>query len=153
MASSGRGLRIGIQILLAIVIAGLGYWLYLSITEPYKAIEREQELTRITRLRMDDIRAAMIRYEVVNSRYPSTLDSLITFVKEDSLFQANPDSVFGPGFNPDSLAFSPRSGRQFELAVNDTARVKTYLLEDPDSDDYIGTLESDVTRINTASWE
>jgi hypothetical protein len=41
----------------------------------------------------------------------------------------------------------------FELTVNDTARVKTYLLKDPDSDDQIGTVEPDVTRLNAASWE
>ena len=59
----------------------------------------------------------------------------------------------GTGFHPDSLIYSPRSGEEFRYAVNDTARVKTYLLEDPASDDYIGTLEPDITRLNAASWE
>ena len=153
MASSGQGIRVALQVVLAIVIVGLAYWLYVSITEPYKVIEREEAMTELTRSRMDDVRKAMVRYEQQNSRYPSTLDSLVQFVKEDSLYRIAGDSIFGQGFVPDSLPYSPRTGRRFELAINDTARVKTYLLKDPDTDDLIGTVEADVTRLNAASWE
>jgi hypothetical protein len=152
MASSSQGLRIGIQVLLGILIVVLGYVLYVSVTEPYKVVERQREMTRLTRERMDYVRQAMIRYEVENERYPLTLDSLVMFVR-DSLSQADVDSLFGAGFNLDSLTYSPRTGKRFELSVNDTARVKTYLLEDPDSDDQIGTVAADVTRLNAASWE
>jgi hypothetical protein len=31
--------------------------------------------------------------------------------------------------------------------------VETYLLQDPDSDDQIGTLSGDVTQTNAATWE
>lgn len=153
MASTGQNLRIVIQVILGIAIIVLAYWLYVSITKPYEAVERQQELTRITRSRMDDVRTALIRYNDVHGRYPLTLDSLVAFVQQDSVLSANPDSVFGTGFHPDSLIYSPRSGEEFRYAVNDTARVKTYLLEDPASDDYIGTLEPDITRLNAASWE
>jgi hypothetical protein len=37
--------------------------------------------------------------------------------------------------------------------VSDTGRVETYLLEDPDTDDQIGTLTGDPTQANAASWE
>jgi type II secretory pathway pseudopilin PulG len=153
MASSNQAVRIGIQVVLAIVIIGLTYWLYISITEPWQVVERQQELTQQTRSRMTDVRNALIRYERANNRFPGTLDSLVIFVKEDSLLQAQQDSLFGPTFVPDSLIFSPRTGKQFDYAVNDTARVRTYLLEDPDSRDRIGTLEPDPTRLNAASWE
>ena len=53
----------------------------------------------------------------------------------------------------DSLKFSPRTGKMWTYTANDTARVKTYLLEDPDSDDRIGTLLADITLLNAASWE
>ena len=152
MASSGQGLRIGIQILLGIIIVVLCYFLYVSITEPYKLVERQEEFTRLTRERMSNIRQAMTRYESEYGRYPTSLDSLVMFV-QDSLEQAQVDSIFGASFVPDSLPYSPRTGKRFELAVNDTARVPTYLLEDPDSDDFIGTLEPDITRVNAASWE
>ena len=153
MALESRGLRAGLQIVLGIVIVVLAFVLYESITAPYEAIERRQELTERTRDRMSHVRAAMIHYERVNDRYPLTLDSLVRFVKTDSLLSIRSDSVFGATVNPDSLPYSPRTGEMFELAVNDTARVKTYLLKDPNSDDQIGTLAPDVTRLNAASWE
>lgn len=153
MASSNQAVRIGIQVVLAIIIIGLTYWLYLSITDPWKVVERQKQVTEQTRDRMENVRDALVRYERQNDRFPLTLDSLVTFVNEDSVMQAQQDSIFGESFNPDSLIYSPRTGKRFEYAVNDTARVKTYLLEDPDSDDRIGTLEPDPTRLNAASWQ
>ena len=153
MASSSQATRVGIQIVLALVIAGLAYWLYVSITDPWEAVERQQEMTQRTRTRMDDIRTALINYERQYDRYPLTLDSLATYVTTDSLLTLKPDSIFGEGFLADSLVYSPRTGKAFEYAVNDTARVKTYLLKDPDTQDQIGTLDPDPTRLNAASWE
>ena len=153
MASSSQGLRTVIQVVLAVAIIGLAYWLYISITEPWEAVERQQELTQMTRDRMDDIRSALIRYEREHDRYPFTLDSLVMFVQQDSLSIANPDSIFGRGFILDSMLVSPRTGQRFMYAVNDTARIKTYLLEDPNSDDYIGTIQADPSQLNAASWE
>lgn len=153
MASSSQATRTGIQILLTLVIIGLAYWLYVSITEPWKVVERQQELTRATRARMDDIRTALINYERQYDRFPLTLDSLVTFIRTDSLMTAKADSIFGPGFMIDSLLYSPRTQKPFEYAVNDTARVKIYLLRDPDTNDQIGTLEPDPSRLNAATWE
>jgi len=63
------------------------------------------------------------------------------------------DSIFGESINLDSLLFSPRTGNRFLYTVSDTGRVETYLLEDPDTDDQIGTLSGDPTQTNVASWE
>lgn len=153
MASSSQGIRIGIQIILGIAIVGLGYWLYVSITEPWQVIERQEEMTRMTRERMSDVRAALRRYEERTDRFPYTLDSLHTWVQTDSVILAQRDSLFGADFDLDSLIFSPRTGTEFEYAVNDTARVMMYELRDPDSNDRIGTLEPDPTELNAASWE
>ena len=153
MASSSQSIRVGIQVVLAIVIIGLAYWLYVSITEPWKAVERQEELTEATRERMDEVRAALIRYEERENRFPATLDSLQMWVRTDSIIQLHSDSLFGSNFNPDSLIYSPRTGKKFEYAINDTARVMMYELRDPDSDDVIGTLEPDPTELNAASWE
>lgn len=116
-------------------------------------VERQEELTRQTRDRMSDIRTALIRYEEVHGRFPGTLDSLQMWIQTDSLIRVKQDSLFGPNFILDSLLFSPRTGRQFEYAINDTARVMMYELRDPDSDDRIGTLQPDPTELNAASWE
>ena len=142
-----------LQVILAVVIIGLGYLLYISITEPYKVIERQNRLTELTRERMEHIRTALTRYKLLNERYPHTLDSLVTFVQEDSLLNAARDSVFPGEFNLDSLAYSPRTGKRFEYAVNDTSRIQIYYLKDPDTDDEIGSLSPDITMVNAASWE
>ena len=84
---------------------------------------------------------------------PHLLVSLVMWLNTDSTMVAGADSIFGAGFMPDSLPFSPRTGNRFELAVVDTTRTATYRLDDPDSDDYIGTLSGDVTQLNAASWE
>ncbi len=152
MATRGQITRIVLQIVLGVVIVVLAYYLYRSITEPYEAVRREQELTRLTRDRMSDIRTALIRYELLYDHYPPTLDSLVAWIRQDSFMMAKADSIFGPGFNLDSLIYSPRDGK-FEYVVNDTGRVEIYYLKDPASDDYIGSLEPDVTKLNAASWE
>ena len=153
MASSSRGLTTVLQVVLAIAILALAYFLYYSITEPYAVVERKKEVTEQTRARMDQVRVAMTQYQRTNGRFVSTLDSLVMWIKSDALMSTKADSVFGVGFNADSLSYSPRTRKMFILAINDTSRTQTYLLTDPDSKDYIGTLSGDVTELNAASWE
>ena len=151
---SSRAKRLVVEIILGIIIIGLSYYLYRTIREPAERLALQEELTEQTRNRMEDIRTAMIRYENENERYPTTLDSLVMFVEQDSSVQAQMDSLFGANFNPDSLPYSPRTGNRFVLQVNDTADVETYRLQDPDREsDYIGTVSSDITELNAASWE
>lgn len=153
MASNSQGIRVGIQVVLAIVIVALGYWLYLSITEPWKVVEQQEELVERTRERMSNVRTALITFEEQEGRFPYTLDSLQAWVRTDSIVQATSDTLFGPQFNVDSMIYSPRSGEEFGYAVNDTSRVMMYELRDPDSDGRIGTLEPDPTELNAATWE
>lgn len=153
MASNSQGLRIGIQVALALVILALGYWLYLSITEPYQVIERAREVTEQTRERMDDVRQALVVYERENDQFPGSLDSLVMWVEQDSLMRARRDSLFGEQLSLDSLIYSPRTGKRFIYTLNDTGRVAIYLLKDPDSEDQIGSAQPDVTMLNAASWE
>lgn len=153
MASSSRGVQTAFQVVLALAIVVLMYFLYVSITEPYAAVERKKELTEQTRNRMSDIRAAMIEHNRREGRFITSLDSLVMWLKSDSAMVAHADSIFGASFMADSLPFSPRTGNRFELAVNDTSRTATYRIDDPDSDDYIGTISGDVTELNAASWE
>lgn len=153
MALISPGIQKVIQVVLALAIVVLAYILYQSITEPYERVERQQEMTELTRMRMDDVRAALVMYERRNDRFISSLDSLHMWVMQDSIMTTKSDSIFGEIFNPDSLIYSPRTGNKFVYTLNDTSAVTTYLLEDPDSDDYIGTLSGDVTQLNAASWE
>jgi len=151
MASS-QGLRIAIQVLLGIAIIALVYWLYVSITAPWEAVERERAITAETRGQMNKVRLALITHERALDKFPSTLDSLVIWVRTDSATVANWDSLYG--VNPDSMLYSPRTGNRFLYTLIDTGRVAIYLLKDPDSDDQIGsTNPDDITTLNAASWE
>ena len=151
MASS-QGLRIAIQVLLGIAIIALGYWLYVSITAPWAAVEQERAITAETRGQMNKVRLALISHERALDKFPSTLDSLIIWVRTDSATVANWDSLYGVPM--DSLYYSPRTGNPFLYTLVDTGRVAIYLLKDPDSDDQIGsTNPDDITTLNAASWE
>lgn len=153
MASRSQRIQSVLQVVLAIAIVGLMYYLYESITAPWEKVERRKQLTEDTRSRMNQVRTAMIQYQRDNRRYITVLDSLVLWVKSDSLMTAKQDSVFGVGFLADSFIFSPRTGSMFVLVVNDSTRTHTYKLTDPDSDDFIGTLSGDITELNAASWE
>ena len=153
MATRSAQIRIGIQVLLGILIVGLSYYLYYSITEPFDRIERQQEITEETRARMSNIRTALIDFEQDSTSFPDSLGVLRFHIENDSVLSIAQDSVFGGPINLDSLFYSPRTGKQFQYTVNDTGRVETYLLKDPDSEDQIGTLEPDPTQTHAASWE
>ena len=151
MASS-QGLRIAIQVLLGIAIIALGYWLYVSITAPWAAVEQERAITAETRGQMNKVRLALITHERALDKFPSTLDSLTIWVRTDSATVADWDSLYGVPM--DSLYYSPRTGNPFLYTLVDTGRVAIYLLRDPDSDDQIGsTNPDDITTLNAASWE
>lgn len=153
MASRSSQIRIGIQTVLVVAILGLAYYLYFSITEPYERIERQQRITEETRARMSNIRTALVDFERDSTAFPDSLDVLMSHIRDDSMLANAQDSVFGGPINLDSLFYSPRTGNRFQYAVSDTGRVETYLLQDPDTDDEIGTLSGDPTQTNAASWE
>ncbi|GMQ82272.1 MAG: hypothetical protein BMS9Abin05_1717 [Rhodothermia bacterium] len=153
MAFISRGMQSAIQVVLAILIIVLAYFLYDSIVTPFAVVKRQKEVTEETRARMDQVRQALILYERRNGRFVTSLDSLVMWFRADSALAASTDSLFGVGFQVDSLPYSPRTGNRFELATNDTSRTSTYLLSDPDSDDFIGSLDGDITHLNAASWE
>jgi len=153
MASSRQTLRTGVQVVLGIAIIVLSYFLYQAITEPYERIERQEQMTEDTRQRMSQIRTALVDFERDSNFFPDSLDTLLVHIQRDSVLTAAQDSVFGGPINIDSLLYSPRTGSRFLYSVSDTGRVETYLLEDPDSEDKIGTLSGDPTQTNVASWE
>lgn len=148
-----NGVRKGIQVFLILVIAGLGYFLYRSINDPYAEFMRREAIEQSVHSRMEQNMQMLIRFERTNRRFPSTLDSLVLFVKADSAAQAEGLEMFGAAFNPDSLMFSPRTGNVFLYTASDTGSVKYYKLTDPDNPaNFIGTDTGDINRINLTSW-
>lgn len=146
-----------LSIVLGIIIIALGYYLYRSIVDPYQEVIEREQMTKQVRERMSTVRDALVHYDRRKGNFPPTeggLDSLVNFLKTDSLMVAARDSLFdNASFNPDSIIYSPRPPHpRFEYTLNDTLRPPIYLLEDPDSEDKIGSLEKTTLR-NAASWE
>jgi len=148
-----------LSIVFGIIILVLGYMLYHAIVDPYQAVIEREQMTERVRHRMANVRDALIQYKNREGEFPPTdggLDSLVEFLKTDSLMVANGDTLFQElppySYDPDSIIYSPRTGKRFEYALNDTLRPEIYILRDPDTDDKIGSLER-TTLLNAATWE
>lgn len=148
-----------LSIVLGIIIVALGYWLYHSIVDPYQEVVEREEMREQVRQQMKTVRDALVQHERIKGDFPPTeggLDSLVAFLKNDSTMVAQGDSLFSlpnQSYNPDSLIYSPRPPHpKFEYTLNDTLRPRIYLLEDPATDDHIGSMENTTDR-NAASWE
>jgi type II secretory pathway pseudopilin PulG len=147
-----------LTIVFGIIIIALTFWLYDSLVTPYQKVKDREAMTEKVRQRLLDTKDALIQYQTRNSKFPPTeggLDSLVHFLKTDSLMIVMGDSLFGTTFdtfNPDSLVYSPRPPHpRFEYTLNDTLRPNIYLLQDPGSDDSIGSLERTTMR-NAPNW-
>jgi hypothetical protein len=148
-----------LTILLGVIIIGMGYYLYTSIVGPYQAVLEEEEMVERERHRMEVARDGIVQYNRRRGNYPPTeggLDSLVAFLKQDSLMVANGGSLFEfrppSTYDPDSVVYSPRPPHsKFEYTLNDTLRPQLYLLENPNSEDQIGSLER-TTMLNAPNW-
>ena len=113
--------------------------------------------TDIARERMSDVRTALISYRDSLGVYPSSLDSLVFFARNDSVFAAQAgaeeDRLRPPSV--DSLRFATRSGAPYLYeVVEDTSGVQIYWLADPDMEaDSIGSRDPNPALRNAASWE
>ena len=116
-----------LTIVFGIIIIALTFWLYDSLVTPYQKVKDREAMTEKVRQRLLDTKDALIQYQTRNSKFPPTeggLDSLVHFLKTDSLMIVMGDSLFGTTFdtfNPDSLVYSPRPPHpRFEYTLNDT---------------------------------
>ncbi len=74
-----------IQIVLLLVIIGLGYAVYRSINEPIEYEEQFQKRTKAVVNRLKLIRDAQVAYKSINGKYTGSFDTLIDFVKNGQL--------------------------------------------------------------------
>jgi hypothetical protein len=147
-----------LSIVLFVIVVALSYLLYRSLTDPYKAVIAEQEMTENVRHRMELVRDALVLYNSREGEYPPTengLNTLVEWVQSDSLVSVQADSLFAflppDTFVADQLIVSPRTDSTFIYTLNDTLRPNIYLLEDPDSEDQIGDLRR-TTMLNAPNW-
>ncbi|MCC5907407.1 MAG: hypothetical protein JJU13_14440 [Balneolaceae bacterium] len=148
-----------LTVVLAVLIVLLSWFLYRSLVDPYQEVIQEREMVERERHRMELVRDAIVQYRNRNDAYPPTeggLDSLVSFLKTDSLMVAMGDSLFTfmppSTYSPDSIIYSPRPPHtRFEYTLNDTVRPRLYLLVNPDNNDRIGDLER-TTLLNAPNW-
>ncbi len=147
-----------LSVVLSLIIVALSWWLYDSIVTPYQVVEARKAETEGARNRMLSLKDALVQYEAKYGHFPPTdggLDSVVTYLSTDSLMVALGDSLFYQipplTYSPESIILSPRTNTQFSYTHNDTIRPPLYLLEDPDSDDAIGSL-SRTTMRNAPNW-
>ncbi|MFW5757285.1 MAG: hypothetical protein ACOCUQ_00345 [Bacteroidota bacterium] len=74
-----------IQIVLALVIVVLGYFIYESVMEPVRFKEEVKHRESVIIQRLKDIRQLQVAYRSRYNAFASELDSLIIFYKNDSL--------------------------------------------------------------------
>ncbi len=74
-----------LQILLAFAIVAFGYLAYQSIMKPIKFGEIQKERYEKIVNQLQDIRKAQNAYKDVNNKYTGSFDTLISFIKSDSI--------------------------------------------------------------------
>ena len=142
-----------------ITIILLSWLLYDSIVTPYKVVEEQKAETERVRTRMLTLKDAIVNYEARYGHFPPTdggLDSVMTYLSTDSLMISMGDSLFRQmpplQYSPVSMVVSPRdTSLRFLYTRNDTIRPPLYLLEDPMTDDAVGSL-SRTTMRNAPNW-
>jgi hypothetical protein len=142
-----------------ITIILLSWLLYDSIVTPYKVVEEQKAETERVRTRMLTLKDAIVNYEARYGHFPPTdggLDSVVTYLSTDSLMISMGDSLFRQmpplQYSPESVVVSPRdTSLRFLYTRNDTIRPPLYLLEDPMTDDAVGSL-SRTTMRNAPNW-
>ena len=154
--ASGNGSRIAIQLGLSALVVVLAVILFRSIVLPYQAHQERLAEQTLVRERMSDVRTALISYRDAYDTYPSTLDSLGLFVRQDTAFvrpEEDEASRTAP-FSADEITRSPRTGTPFNYQVVSDSTVEIYWLQDPDApEDSIGSRDPNPALRNAASWE
>lgn len=109
-------MRTVLQILLTLVIIGLGYLLFQSISAPIEFQKAKKKRYSAVVERLKDIRNAQIAYKEKHGSYTGSFDSLINFVKNDSF-----SVVWAKGAAPDTL--TEKQALEMGLIIRDTIKV------------------------------
>lgn len=109
-----------IQVLLFLVIIALGYWLVESIMTPIRFKKEQTKRYDVVIQRLKDIRKAENAYKEVYSQYTGSFDTLINFVKNDSL-----PLIFKKGEIPEEMLgkITEKEAIKQGLIVRDTIRI------------------------------
>ncbi|HBF87043.1 MAG TPA: hypothetical protein DDX39_00265 [Bacteroidales bacterium] len=108
-----------IQITMILAIAALSYFLYESIAKPIRFAEEKARRYEQVIQRLKDIRTAQIVYKDVYGNFTASFDTLIKFIKNDSL-----PLIRAIGEVPDTL--TEAKAVELGLVIRDTIRINVY---------------------------
>ncbi len=115
-----------IQIILALVIIALGYALYKSIQTPIEFERVKKARYEATIQKLKNIRAAELAYKDEHGKFTGSFDTLINFVKYDSLSIIKkigriPDSLLEAGMTEkEALSKGIIERDTFKIAIKDS---------------------------------
>ncbi len=107
-----------INIILFVVIIVLAYFLWESIAEPIRFEKAKKKRYNVAIQKLKDIRTAELAYQAVHGKFTSDFDTLIDFVKNDSI-----PMVKAIGSVPDSL--TEREALKLGIISRDTSYMST----------------------------
>lgn len=126
-------------ILYVIIIALVYVLIEVAIITPTEVIEQENYYRTESRERMLNLREAQILWKEKNGTYTDNLDSLITFIQNDTMvtnLKDQIDTLTGKSkypfellahgaFTPESLYWTPKSHSYYTLQVDTTIELDT----------------------------
>jgi hypothetical protein len=77
--------KILLQVVLLVIIAVLGYFVFESIMEPVRFDKEKRVRMKVVIEKLKDIRNSQMVYKKVNGSYTDSFDSLINFIKTEEL--------------------------------------------------------------------
>lgn len=77
--------KILLQVVLLVIIAVLGYYVYESIMEPVRFDKEKRVRMKVVIEKLKDIRNSQLVYKKVNGSYTGSFDTLINFIKTEKL--------------------------------------------------------------------
>lgn len=109
-----------IQILLALIIVAISYFIYEGIMEPIRFKKEKNYRYEKVIQRLKDIRTAELSYKEVNNEFTGSFDTLINYVKNDSI-----PIVKAIGRIPDELldSITEKQAVKRGLIIRDTIKI------------------------------
>lgn len=106
-----------LQLVLLVAIIGVGYWLYDIINSPVEFQNEVKVRSTAVVERIKDIRTAQRAYKRVHGKYTGSFDTLINFIKNDSM-----EFLIAMGSEDDSVAVAQGKVKTHKvmIAVKDT---------------------------------
>lgn len=111
-------MKIVINVILFVVIIVFSYLLWSNIDEPIQFEKAKKKRYNVAIQKLKDIRTAELAYQAVNGEFTGSFDTLIDFVKNDSI-----PMVRAIGAVPDSL--TEKKALELGIISRDTSFVST----------------------------